>query len=164
MKTLVRLVFFAATLLPGIAAFTLAQQYILPIRPETKKIPSDSLEIATTGCLKGRVFTATQPREDFLRRGPNVTGRSFRLNGPRAVIDVVKTHDGDLVEIVGLVRKNDLRDNCAGCALGNTRVVIGAPRSGYSDAVGSRPRSRRASRLWTPPPSACSTTAAPSTR
>ena len=98
--------------------------------PETKKIPDDSVEIATTGCLKGRVFTATQPREDFMRRGPNVTGRSFRLNGPKPVMEVVKTHDGGLVEIIGLVRKNDLRDSGVGTRIGNTKVVIGAPRSG----------------------------------
>jgi hypothetical protein len=121
MKSLLRLV-FAGLLLPGSAA---AQT------PEgEKKIPADSVEIATTGCLKGRVFTATQPREDFMRRGPIVTGRSFRLNGPKAVIDVVKTHDGDLVEIIGLVRRNDLRDNAPGARIGNTRVVIGAPRNG----------------------------------
>jgi hypothetical protein len=52
------------------------------------------------------------------------------LNGPRQVIDVVKTHDGDLVEIIGLVRKNDLRDSAPGARIGNTRVVIGAPRNG----------------------------------
>jgi hypothetical protein len=124
MKTFARLV-FVGVLLPAAA---LAQNQTP--ESETKKIPSDSVEIATTGCLKGRVFTATQPREDFMRRGPNVTGRSFRLNGPRAVIDVVKTHDGDLVEIIGLVRKMDLRDSAPGARIGNTRVRIGAPRSG----------------------------------
>ena len=98
--------------------------------PEPKPIPADSVEIATTGCLKGRVFTATQPPEDGLRRGPNVTGRSFRLTGKREVIDFVKTHDGDLVEMVGVVRRNDLRDFAPGARIGNTRVVIGAPRSG----------------------------------
>jgi hypothetical protein len=117
---------FVASLLVSVAGVAgLAGQ-----DPEPKKIPSDSVEIATTGCLKGRVFTATQPREDFMRRGPNVTGRSFRLNGPRVVMDTVKTHDGDLVEIVGLVRKNDLREMGPGTRIGNTRVVIGAPRSG----------------------------------
>jgi hypothetical protein len=118
---------FIAVLLP-IAA--LAQVPQGPPAPETKKIPDDSVEIATTGCLKGRVFTATQPREDFMRRGPNVTGRSFRLNGPKPIIEVVKTHDGGLVEIVGLVRKNDLRDMGPGARIGNTRVTVGAPRSG----------------------------------
>ena len=129
MSTLARAVFIAV-LLP-IAALAQAPQDPPPSQnPEEKKIPDDSVEIATTGCLKGRVFTATQPREDFMRRGPNVTGRSFRLNGPRKLIDLVKTHDGDLVEIVGLVRKNDLRDTAPGARVGNTRVVIGAPRSG----------------------------------
>ena len=108
-------------LLPAAA---LAQQ------PETRKIPDDSVEIVTTGCLKGRVFTATMPAEESQRRGPNVTGRNFRLTGPREVMKVVKTHDGDLVQITGLVRKADLRDYAPGARIGNTRVVIGAPRSG----------------------------------
>ena len=98
--------------------------------PEPKPVPSDSVEIVTTGCLKGRVFTATQPAEENMRRGPNVTGRSFRVAGPREVMDVVKRHDGDLVQIAGLVRKNDIRDMAPGARIGNTRVVIGAPRTG----------------------------------
>jgi hypothetical protein len=123
MSTLARAVCLAA-LIP-VAAGAQGQE-----NAETRKVPDDSVEIATTGCLKGRVFTATEPREDFMRRGPNVTGRSFRLVAPKPVMDVVKTHDGDLVEIVGLVRKNDLRDNAPGARVGNTRVVIGAPRNG----------------------------------
>jgi hypothetical protein len=113
---------FVALLVP--AAGLAAQE------PEAKRVPADSVEIATTGCLKGRVFTATQPPEDNVRRGPNVTGRSFRLTGPRPVMDAVKSHDGDLVEVVGLVRKAALRDYAPGARIGNTRVVIGAPRSG----------------------------------
>ena len=124
MSTLARALFIAV-LLP-IAALAQAPQQ----NPETKKIPDDSVEIATTGCLKGRVFTATQPREDFVRRGPNVTGRSFRLNGPHQLMDMVKAYDGDQVEVVGLVRKNDLRDNTPGARVGNTRIKIGAPHNG----------------------------------
>jgi hypothetical protein len=127
MSTLARALFMTV-LLPMAVSARAAQDP--PQNTEERKVPDDSVEIATTGCLKGRVFTATQPREDFMRRGPNVTGRSFRLNGPRQVMDVVKTHDGDLVEIIGLVRKNDLRDNAPGARIGNTRITIGAPRSG----------------------------------
>jgi hypothetical protein len=69
-------------------------------QPE-KKIPSDSVEIVASGCLKGRVFTATGQRVgENVSRGPDVTGRSFRLAGPRDVMDVVKDHDGDYVEVV----------------------------------------------------------------
>ena len=39
-------------------------------------------------------------------------------------------YDNYMIEIVGLVRKNDLRDNAPGARIGNTRVVIGAPRTG----------------------------------
>ena len=60
-----------------------------------------------------------------MSRGPDVTGRSFRLSGPKAVMSNVKAQDGHLVEIVGLVRKSALADNAPGARIGNTRVVIG---------------------------------------
>jgi hypothetical protein len=97
---------------------------------ETKPVPSDSLEIATTGCLKGRVFTATEPPEENMRKGPNLTGRSFRLSGPKELMEIVKSHDGDLVQVVGLIRKSDAAPAGPSARIGNTRVTIGAPRSG----------------------------------
>ena len=98
--------------------------------PETKPVPSDSVEIATTGCLKGRVFTATEPPEENMRKGPNVTGRHFRLNGSKELMNLVKQHDGDLVQVVGLVRKSDAGAAPPSARIGNTQVSIGAPRSG----------------------------------
>jgi hypothetical protein len=98
--------------------------------PETKSVPSDSVEIATTGCLKGRVFTATEPPEDNMRKGPNVTGRSFRLAGPKDLMSIVKEHDGDLVQIVGIIRRSDAGPTGPSARIGNTKVTIGAPRSG----------------------------------
>jgi hypothetical protein len=96
--------------------------------PETKKVPKDSVEIATRGCLKGRVFTATPPPEgEGVRHGPDVTGRHFRVSGPKDVMKLVKQHNGHLVEVVGLVRKNALSDDGIGMRVGGTRVVIGAP-------------------------------------
>ena len=41
-----------------------------------------------------------------------------------------RTDVGGLASFVGLVRKNDLRDTGLGTRVGNTRVVVGAPRSG----------------------------------
>jgi hypothetical protein len=98
--------------------------------PETKPVPSGSVEIATTGCLKGRVFTATEPPEESMRKGPTVTGRSFRLAGSKELMNVVKTHDGDLVQVVGIVRQVDLRSPGPSTTVGNTRVTVGAPRTG----------------------------------
>jgi hypothetical protein len=107
--------------------------------PEPKPVPSDSVEIMTTGCLKGRVFTATLAPEESMRRGPDVTGRNFRVSAKRDVMDAVKKHDGDLVQVVGIVRRGSLASNAPGARIGNTRVVIGMPRNGNPMGSSSRP-------------------------
>jgi len=95
---------------------------------QERKVPRDSVELAVQGCLKGRVLAVVEPDERHGPvRGPDVTGRSFRLSGKRPVIDEVKKHDGDLVEVVGLVRNVDLASYQPGMRVGRTRVVIGAP-------------------------------------
>jgi hypothetical protein len=114
-----------------------------PQEAETKKIPKDSVEIATRGCLKGRVFTATPaPEGEGVRRGPDVTGHHFRVSAPKDLMKVVKEHNGHLVEVVGLIRKSALSDSGIGMKVGGTRVVIGAPgtdpdRSMYNHPVGN---------------------------
>jgi hypothetical protein len=96
--------------------------------PEPKPVPKDSVEIVAIGCLKGRAFTATAPRQEAdVARGPDVTGRTFRINAKRPVMDDVKKHNGHLVEIAGLVRTSALADNRPGRRIGNTRVIIGSP-------------------------------------
>ena len=57
-------------------------------------------------------------------RGPDVTGRHFRVSGPREVMNVVKQNDGHLVEIVGIVRKAALDDQGVGLKVGGARVVV----------------------------------------
>jgi hypothetical protein len=96
--------------------------------PESKPVPKDSVEIATRGCLKGRVFTATpRPRDEGVVKGPDVTGRHFRLAGKRDVMDLVKKYDGQLVSIVGIVLKSAVSDEGMGMKIGGSRVTIGAP-------------------------------------
>jgi hypothetical protein len=101
---------------------------------ESKPIPKDSVEVVARGCLKGRVFTGTGQREgEAGQQGPDVSGRSFRVSGPREVMSSVKQHDGHLVDVVGIVRKAALDDQGVGFRMGRgTRVVIGG-------AVGSDP-------------------------
>ncbi len=109
-------------------ALALLLTALQPQTPESKPVPKDSVEIATRGCLKGRVFTATpRPEDEGVTLGPDVTGRHFRVAGPREVMDEVKKYDGDLVEVVGLVKKSDLADYGTGMKIGSSRVIIGAP-------------------------------------
>jgi hypothetical protein len=98
--------------------------------PEEKPVPEDSLRIVAEGCLKGRVFTAistSNAAEAEVASSPDVTGRSFRVSGPKAVMQDVKKHNKHLVKVVGIVRKEALRDTTPGARVGNTRIVIGSP-------------------------------------
>ena len=96
---------------------------------ETRKIPSDSVEVEARGCFKGRVFTATgQPEDENTRKGPDITGRNFRVSGPKDVMDEVKRYDRQYVSVVGIVRRASLDDQGIGMRVGKgARVVIGAP-------------------------------------
>jgi hypothetical protein len=109
--------------------------------PEVQKVPKDSVEIATAGCLKGRVFTAVgRPEEESTRKGPNVTGLSFRVAGKKDVMKQVKEHDGHFVEINGLVLKSALAGPGPGARIGNTKVTIGAGRDPLSGSSRSAPQ------------------------
>lgn len=93
---------------------------------ERRRVPDDSVEIYARGCLKGRVFTAvSRPEGENAMRGPDVTGRHFRLAGKRPVMDEVKKLNGQLVEVEGLVLKSALTSS-TGVRIGGARVVIGA--------------------------------------
>ena len=96
---------------------------------ESRTVPKDSVEVDARGCLKGRVFTATAPSEDERTvKGPDITGRHFRVTGERDVMDLVKKYNGQFVEIVGIVRKASLDDQGVGMKIGRgARVVIGQP-------------------------------------
>jgi hypothetical protein len=99
---------------------------------EPKPVPKDSVEIVTAGCLKGRVFAAIGPREEGAGRGPDVGGRSFRLAGPKPVMEEVKKQNGHYVEVAGIVLKSALMNQ--GVRVGG--VVIGG-QAPSSDPVGS---------------------------
>jgi len=97
---------------------------------ETRPVPKDSMLVEARGCLKGRVFTATSPIEhEGALRGPDISGKHFRINGKKELTNKVKEHDGHTVEISGIVRKADLSDEGVGFKMGGARVVIGAQGS-----------------------------------
>jgi hypothetical protein len=96
--------------------------------PGTKKVPDDSVQIQARGCLKGRVFAAgARDADEGVTLGPDVTGRSFRIAAPKAVMNDVKKHNGHYVTITGIVRKSDLSEPMLGTRVGGARVVIGQP-------------------------------------
>jgi hypothetical protein len=102
-------------------------------QPEPKKIPKGSVEVTSQGCLQGRAFYAIPPREAEVQRGPDISGRTFRVAAKKDLMREVKAMDGNLVLVTGIVRAASLADNQPGRRIGNTRVVIGSP--GGSDPM-----------------------------
>lgn len=95
---------------------------------EKRTVPKDSVEVTAPGCIKGRVFTGTGVREGERAESVDISGRSFRLTGPREVMDQIKRYNGQYVEILGIVRRASLDDQGLGMRIGRgARVVIGAP-------------------------------------
>jgi hypothetical protein len=116
-------------LILAVALFSLGVGVTAAAAQENKKVPSDSVEVEARGCIKGRVFTGTgQPEEERTSKGPDVTGKSFRVSAEKEVMDLVKKYNGQYVEVLGIVRKAALDDQGMGMKVGNRgRVVIGAP-------------------------------------
>ena len=116
------IVVFAAALL-GVAAGA----------QETKPVPDDSVRVFMPGCTRGYVFTAG-PRTEEHPGSPGIAdGMHFRMNVPRETMNEIRRREGTMIEITGLVRKDQIRQD--GIAVGPVRIGPGAPLSGG----GSRP-------------------------
>jgi hypothetical protein len=86
-------------------------------RQETRKVPSDSVEVEARGCLKGRVFTGTgQAPEERTAKSPDVTGKSFRLTGEREAMELVKKYNGQFVEAFYAACRSTIRASGCGSA------------------------------------------------
>jgi hypothetical protein len=99
---------------------------------EHRKVPKDSVEVTVTGCLKGRVLSASDVRQADTTSGPIVRQRAFRLSGPKDLMKEVKDNDGQRVEITGLIRKSALIE--PGVKIKGGRVVIGGGSMGTAGA------------------------------
>jgi hypothetical protein len=73
---------------------------------EEKPVPKDSVRISIAGCSKGLVFTAG-PRTEEEPGSPDVPeGSHLRMHGPKKMINDIKAHQGSMIELTGLVRKD----------------------------------------------------------
>src|SRR5436190_14635355 len=77
-------------------------------KQEKPKVPSDSIELVVSGCLKGRVLAVSDARQTDTQSGPIVRSKSFRLAGKGDVMEEVKKEDGHFVEVTGIVKRSAL--------------------------------------------------------
>lgn len=101
---------------------------------QERPVPSDSARVAIPGCVKGTAFIVTKAPENQPTQGDIAPGRRFRLSGNKDVIKDIKKHEGRLLEVTGLIRKNDLKGpGGIGVAGGRVRIGAGMPSSPTGD-------------------------------
>lgn len=114
----------------GLSALTAVVLSAGLIAGQEQKVPKDSIEVVAVGCLKGRFLTTT--RTPRLADGDDLEARvdRFQVTGKKAVLEEVKKHERAEVEveIVGFVRKRDLKE--PGIRVPGGSVVISPGRGG----------------------------------
>jgi len=96
---------------------------------EKKKVPKDSVRVAVPGCVKGYIFTAAPRTEDQPGSGEIPPGMHLRMNGPKKMMEEIKAHEGQMIEITGLMKKGQYTPGVG--IGGGVRVMPGqSPASG----------------------------------
>jgi hypothetical protein len=112
---------------------------------EEKPVPKDSVRVSIPGCSRGTAFVVTESPEGERTSIEIKTGRRFRLTGKKAVLDEIKAREGYMIEVTGIVRRNDLTGP-GGITLGGGRVRIGGgpPVAGSGSSTNRAPESANA--------------------
>ena len=97
---------------------------------EKPKVPKGTIELSVVGCLKGRILSTTRAPEVVEGDDIDVPVDRFQVAGKKALLDEVKTYERrrEQVEVVGLVRKSDLKE--PGIPVPGGRIVISPGRGG----------------------------------
>ncbi len=122
---------------------------------QEKKVPKDSFRVTVPGCTKGMVFTAGPRTEDQPGRLDIPEGIHLRMNGPKKVIAEIRAHEGQMIQVTGLMKKGQY--NQQGVAIGGGVRVIpgtGGP-TGNRPAVGTEAVNYIDVESWQPAPGSC---------
>jgi hypothetical protein len=117
----------------------LAIIFSVALAAQERKVPKDSTRVSIPGCSKGSAFVVTGSPEAERTSTEIVTGRRFRLAGPKDVLNEIKKREGTIIEVTGIVKKSDLKES--GIRLGGGRVRIGGanPQDPISGGPGHAP-------------------------
>ena len=96
---------------------------------EAKKVPKDSVRVTVPGCTKGYVFTAAPKTEDQVGRSDIPEGMHLRMNGKKNLISEIRAHEGQMIQITGLMKKGQYRPDGVGIG-GGVRIAPGPAPSG----------------------------------
>src|ERR1044072_4634202 len=97
---------------------------------QEQEVPKGPQRIAIPGCVDGRTFRIAAREGHDPTSGDLRPGRRFRLSGKKDILKDLEAHEGQMVQITGLVRKAELAGP-GGLSTGGGRVRVGggAPQS-----------------------------------
>jgi hypothetical protein len=99
------------------------------VAQDVKPVPKDSMRVTVPGCTKGYVFTAGAKTEDQVGRSDIPEGMHLRMTGPKKMMADIKAHEGQMIQITGLMKKG--QSNSTGINVGGgVRITPGAPQAG----------------------------------
>ena len=108
------------------------------VAQEEKKVPKDSIRVSIPGCTKGYVFTVGRRTSDEPGSVSVPEGTHFRMNGPKKLIAEIKAHEGSMIQITGITKKDQYRPGGVGIG-GGVRIGPGAggnmPGSPVADQI-----------------------------
>jgi hypothetical protein len=112
---------------------------------EERPVPKDSVRVSIPGCSKGSAFVVTESPEGERTSIEIKAGRRFRLTGQKELLNEIKAREGYMIEVTGIIRRNDLQGP-GGISLGGGRVRIGGgpPVAGSGQDVNRAPQSANA--------------------
>ena len=123
---------------------------------EPKPVPKDSVRVSISGCTKGYVFTAGPTIANLPRSIDIPEGTHLRMNGPKKVMDALTAHKDSMVQLTGLMKKDQAQPG-SGVGIGGVRIGPGP-----SSATGGAPPGVTVNMAqidvegWTPAVGSCS--------
>lgn len=106
------------------------------VAQETRPAPKGSVRVLIPGCTRGFIFTAGPRTEDHPGNVDIPLGMHMRMNGPKDVLAEIKAHEGSMIELTGLMKKDQYNPSGVGIG-GGVRIAPGpAPGGGVAANAG----------------------------
>lgn len=126
---------------------------------EEKPVPKDSARVQIAGCANKRTFIVKRPPEGEPVQVEIEPGRQFSMNGKKELLAAIHAHESDMIELTGIVLRNDLARQ-PGVSLGGGRVRIspGNPQAPIYGGGATDPHYSRSIidvESWRPLPATC---------
>jgi hypothetical protein len=94
-----------------------------PLFAQERPVPKDSTRLLISGCARGRVFTVHHDPSHESRGYRLEEGMKLRLEGPKQVLNDIKSHESSMIEITGLMKQSEVVQPGVGVAGGRIRIT-----------------------------------------